>query len=117
MLSIIELLTKLIHLITLFLDDDLRPLCREFREYLHEKRLRNHPFKEPTPEKPNAEQPEKLYNRKEAAAYLLVHPRSVTRYRLSGKLKAVYADGNETQIRYREEDLKGCYFWKWGKQP
>ncbi|MFB2121220.1 helix-turn-helix domain-containing protein [Parapedobacter sp. 2B3] len=58
---------------------------------------------------------EKLYNRKEAAELLLVDPRTVTRYRASGKLRFVYNDDN--QIRYRESDLEDCYYWKWGKRP
>ena len=69
----------------------------------------------PEPETPEPPQPERLYNRKEAAAFLLVDPRSVTRYRKSSKLKHVY-NGND-RIRYREEDLQACYFWKWGKRP
>lgn len=58
---------------------------------------------------------EKLYNRKGAAEFLLVDPRTVTRYRVSGKLRFVYNEGD--QIRYRESDLAACYFWKWGKRP
>lgn len=58
---------------------------------------------------------EPLYNRNEAAAFLLVHPRTVTRYRISGKLRFVRNADN--QVRYGEEDLKDCYFWKWGKRP
>lgn len=71
----------------------------------------------PTPEPPVPEplQPEYLHNRKEAAAFLLVDPRSVTRYRKAGKLAAVYTENN--RIRYREEDLEACYCWKWGRRP
>jgi len=61
--------------------------------------------------------PEQHYTRKGAAAFLLVHPRSVTRYRKSGRLPAVQSEANGMQIRYRENDLKACYFWKWGKHP
>ncbi|MFC3198269.1 helix-turn-helix domain-containing protein [Parapedobacter deserti] len=63
---------------------------------------------EPVPE-------EKLFNRNEAAAFLLVHPRTVTRYRTSGRLRFVH--NADSRIRYREEDLKDCYFWKWDKRP
>lgn len=59
--------------------------------------------------------PDKLYNRNEAAAFLLVDPRTVTRYRINGKLRFVLNEDN--RIRYREEDLNDCYFWKWGKRP
>lgn len=64
---------------------------------------------------PAAPVPEILYNRKAAADYLLVHPRTVTRYRACGKLLFVYNE--DDQIRYRESDLATCYFWKWGKHP
>lgn len=67
------------------------------------------------PALPSKPEPETLYNRKEAATFLLVHPRTVTRYRISGKLRVVHNEDN--QIRYREEDLNDCYFWKWGKRP
>lgn len=56
-----------------------------------------------------------LYNRKEAAAFLLVHPRSVTRYRLEGKL--LFVRNDDSRIRYRREDLQACYLWKWGSTP
>ena len=115
LLEIIELLNQFFGTIIAFIEDELRPLCREFREYLHEKRIGNCPFGESTSEQPEAMPPEHLYNRKEAAAFLLVDPRSVTRYRTSGKLKHVYNE-NE-RIRYREEDLQACYFWKWGRWP
>lgn len=59
--------------------------------------------------------PEILFNRNEAAEFLRVHPRTVTRYRLSGKLRVVHSNGN--QLRYRQGDLSDCYFWKWGKRP
>lgn len=67
------------------------------------------------PAEPAQSEPENLYNRKEAAAYLLVDPRTVTRYRVDGKLRFVSKDNDK--IRYREEDLNDCYFWKWGKRP
>jgi len=60
-------------------------------------------------------EPEILFNRNEAAEFLRVHPRTVTRYRLSGRLRVVHSDGN--QLRYRQGDLSDCYFWKWGKRP
>lgn len=66
-------------------------------------------------EEPTEPVPEILFNRKEAADFLLVDPRTVTRYRISGKLRFVLND--DGQIRYRREDLHACYFWKWGKKP
>lgn len=66
-----------------------------------------------TPSEPAA--PEMLRNRNEAAEFLLVDPRTVTRYRIKGKVRFVLNDDN--RIRYREEDLSDCYFWKWGKRP
>jgi len=71
------------------------------------------PLPQIDPCKPEPE--EKLYNRKAAAEFLLVDPRTVTRYRVSGKLRFVYNDDN--RIRYRKEDLEDCYYWKWGKRP
>lgn len=70
-----------------------------------------------TPRPPLAEQfaGEKLYNRKEAAAFLLVAPRTVTRYRAEGKL--AFVRSRKGQIYYREADLRECYFRKWGRQP
>ncbi|WP_262249122.1 helix-turn-helix domain-containing protein [Parapedobacter soli] len=67
------------------------------------------------PEEPTESIPETLSNRKEAADFLLVDPRTVTRYRINGKLRFVLND--DGQIRYRREDLQACYFWKWGKNP
>lgn len=67
------------------------------------------------PEEPIEPVPEILYNRKEAADFLLVDPRTVTRYRINGKLRFVRND--DGRIRYRREDLHACYFWKWGKKP
>ena len=49
---------------------------------------------------PAEPEPDTLYNRKEAADFLLVDPRTVTRYRNSGKLRFVYNADN--RIRYRE---------------
>lgn len=59
--------------------------------------------------------PDTLSNRKEAADFLLVDPRTVTRYRVKGKPRFVLNE--DGQIRYRTEDLHACYFWKWGKKP
>lgn len=56
-----------------------------------------------------------LFNRKAAAEYLLVDPRTVTRYRLEGKLRFIYNEAGK--IRYRQKDLDDCFFWKWGKRP
>lgn len=67
------------------------------------------------PAEPAEPEPEILSNRNEAAAFLLVDPRTVTRYRINGKLRFVLNEDN--RIRYREEDLSDCYFWKWGKRP
>jgi len=58
---------------------------------------------------------QKLYNRKEAADYLLVDPRTVTRYRVKGKLSFIHDENN--RIRYPEDALKACYHWKWGHWP
>lgn len=63
----------------------------------------------------NESVPETLYNRNEAAVFLMVDPRSITRYRISGRLRFIYDDNN--RIRYREPDLEDCYFWKWGRRP
>lgn len=70
---------------------------------------------EEVPESSHMPHPPTLYNRKEAAAFLLVHPRTVSRYRATGKLQAVRDDDNRT--RYRQEDLEACYRWKWGTNP
>lgn len=70
---------------------------------------------EEVPELSNVLHPPTLYSRKEAAAFLLVHPRTVSRYRATGKLQAVRDDDNRT--RYRQEDLEACYRWKWGTNP
>ena len=60
-------------------------------------------------------EPDVLYNRKEAADLLLVDPRTVTRYRINGKLAFVHNEAG--RIRYRKEDLQACYRWKWGRHP
>lgn len=105
-----------------FIKEDLRPFIHEAREYIRERRnCREQTSAEP--EKRKAAEPltpasptdEPLYNRKEAAVFLMVDPRTVTRYRLGGKLRFVYNE--DSKIRYREDDLSDCYFWKWGKRP
>ena len=69
------------------------------------------------PSETAAEEPQAtpLYNRKEAAEYLLVDPRTVTRYRINGRLGFIQ-DG-DGRIRYPEDALKACYHWKWGRLP
>ena len=72
----------------------------------------------PMPEVPaqtdDATPPDTLFDRKAAAEYLLVDPRTVTRYRVDGKLRFILNEAGK--IRYRESDLEDCYFWKWGKR-
>lgn len=105
------MLTRLMQLLYEFIKEDLRPFIREAHEYIRERRNgHDQPLTEPA-----SPADENLYNRKEAAAFLMVDPRTVTRYRIDGKLRFVYNEDN--RIRYREEDLSDCYFWKWGKRP
>ena len=87
---------------------------REFRCYLAERRAL-HAVAPPSAQEAELPGPDVLYNRKEAAEYLLVDPRTVTRYRVDEKLRFIRTDTG--QIRYRESDLADCYFWKWGKRP
>jgi len=105
------MLTRLMQLLYELIKEDLRPFIREAHEYIRERRNgREQPLMEPV-----SPADEHLYNRKEAADFLLVDPRTVTRYRINGKLRFVRND--DGRIRYRREDLHACYFWKWGKKP
>ena len=115
LLEIAGKLGQLTSVVIKFIEEELRPLTREARGYLAEKRVLRAEAMSETPAVEPPEPDEKLYNRKGAAEFLLVDPRTVTRYRVSGKLRFVYNEGD--QIRYRESDLAACYFWKWGKRP
>lgn len=54
-----------------------------------------------------------LYNRKEAAAYLLVHPKTVTNWRNRAILPATSGSGKNPS--YHQKDLDRCYEWHWGR--
>jgi len=97
------------------IEEELRPLIRELAYYLAEKRAANHHVKVEVPITEPCETKEQLFNRNEAADYLKVDPRTVTRYRVNRRLRFVYNDDN--RIRYRKKDLNDCYYWKWGRRP
>lgn len=96
---------------TIKLIEELRLLLREFSGYLAKK----HAAGRRVDGAEVCDRKEKLFNRKEAADYLKVDPRTVTRYRVKRRLCFVRNDDN--RIRYREEDLNDCYYWKWGRRP
>lgn len=54
-----------------------------------------------------------FYNRKEAASYLLVHPKTVTNWRKRNILPATTQDGKIPL--YHEKDLDRCFEWHWGR--
>lgn len=110
LLEIIEQIS-LLSTTTIKLMEELRLLLREFNDYLAEK----HAAGRRMDGTEVCDRKEKLFNRKEAAEYLKVDPRTVTRYRVKRQLRFVYNDNN--RIRYRKEDLNDCYHWKWGRRP
>jgi len=54
----------------------------------------------------------KLFSRKEAAAYLLVVPKTVTNWYKKGQLPITYDEQNKP--RYHIDDLNRCYERHWG---
>ncbi|MDM8176415.1 MULTISPECIES: MerR family transcriptional regulator [Olivibacter] len=61
-----------------------------------------------------ASEEEHLFNRKQAADYLLVHPKTITNWRNRKLLSAVTKDRKVPL--YRQSDLDRCFERYWGRR-
>jgi|GEM_PF-1182769 len=75
--------------------------------------MQHHLDQSMNPSKNASETITQLFNRKEAADYLLVDPKTITNWRKRNILPTAKHKGNTP--KYHIDDLNRCYEWHWGK--